>query len=71
MGFMVICYSSGKIVFFSKAKPFKELKMLSLFSVTHNFMLLMENDLSALLNLQKLESYKTNWRMFTLNNAFF
>lgn len=51
MGFMVICYSSRKIFFFSIAKPFKELKTLSLFSVMHNFILLMENDLSALLNL--------------------
>lgn len=50
MGFRVICYSSRKIFFFSEAKPFKELKVLSLFFVTHNFILLMENDHSALLN---------------------
>lgn len=51
MGFRVIQYSSRKILFFSEAKIFKELKILSLFFLMHSFILLIESNLSALLNL--------------------
>lgn len=52
MGFRLKGYSLRKILFFYKVKPFKELKcfICPLLFVIHDFILLMENDLSALLN---------------------